>query len=26
VEKQALLYDKDGSYRALWGTKGNFNV
>jgi deoxyribodipyrimidine photo-lyase len=20
VEKQALLYDKDGSYRALWGT------
>ncbi|MFN4951332.1 MAG: DASH family cryptochrome [Flavobacteriales bacterium] len=26
VEKQALLYDKDGSYRALWGTNGNFNV
>jgi deoxyribodipyrimidine photo-lyase len=26
VEKQALLYDKDGSYRALWGTIGNFNV
>jgi deoxyribodipyrimidine photo-lyase len=26
VEKQAQLYDKDGSYRALWGTNGNFNV
>ncbi len=26
VEKQALLYDKDRSYRALWGTNGNFNV
>ncbi|MEY3049722.1 MAG: hypothetical protein RL365_1760 [Bacteroidota bacterium] len=26
VEKQALLYDKDGSYRALWGTNGNFNI